>query len=283
VLDTSYSLGVDIFALSTAGPNVAFGDENGNLRLIDSLGKILETPVKHLGWINSISNNGNLLLVNGSDGEITLFDVADNNIKQKFKVSDETIKQSDFLSDSVAVVLSDDLLLLNIKDGKIIRTFPSKKTISCMSLIPGRNQVILGFTDGSVTIFDLNTSQTVKQLIKHKNKITALAISKDRRQFISGDAVGVSTLWQLTDYTMKKSFKTNDYEISSIAFSDNNKYFVTAGWDKNVKVWNRTNFKLEVNINLHTNIVTAILFHRDKFFTASYDNKIMVWNDGFSR
>ena len=279
VLDTIYKLGLDVFALSVAGTNVAFGDEDGNLCLIDSSGTILKTSVKHSGWINSISNKGNLLLVNGSDGSITLFDIANNNIKQNFKVSDETIKQSDFVSDSTVVVLSDNLFLLDIKNNKIIKTFPFAKTPSCMSLITGKKQVILGFTDGSITIFDLNTSKTINRLLKHKDKITALTISKDRRQLLSGDTQGISTLWQLNDYTIKKSFKTNDYEISSIAFSDNGKYFVTAGWDKNAKVWNRTNFKLEVNINLHKNIVSAILFHNNKFFTASYDNTIMVWHD----
>jgi WD40 repeat protein len=277
-LDTTYRLGLDILALAPAGSNIAFGDENGNIYLIDSLHNILETPVKHTGWINSISNKGDSLLVNGSDGCITIFDVATNSVKQKIKVSDETIKQSDFISDSILLVLSDNLSLLNTKSGKITRTFPFTRDISCMALIPDRQRVILGFTDGSITIFDINTSKSITRLLKHKNKITAFAISKDRRQLLSGDATGIVTLWQLSDYSMKKSFQANDNEISSIAFSDDTKYFITAGWDKNIKVWNRTNFKLELNITAHTNIVSAILFHKDKLFTASYDNTIKVWN-----
>lgn len=279
VLDTTYRLGLDIFALAPAKSSVAFGDENGNLYLIDSLGRIIETEVKHMGWINSITNKGDLLLINGSDGFITLFDIASSSIKQQFKVLDETIKQSDFISDSILIVLSDNLFLFNINSSKITRTFPFKKTLSCMALMPGKKQVVLGFTDGSITVFDINTSKSVKQLTKHKNKITALAFSQDKKQLISGDIKGFSTVWQLVNYTVKKSFQSNDDEISSIVFSDNSKYFITAGWDKNIKVWNRIDLKLELNINLHKNIVTAILFHNDKFFTASYDNTIMVWND----
>ena len=277
-LDTTYRLGLDILALASAGSNVAFGDENGNLCLIDSLGKIVETSVKHTGWINSISSKGDSLLVNGSDGCITIFDIADHSVKQKIKISDETIKQSDFIADSILIVLSDNLSLLNTNSGKITKTFPFTREISCMALIPGRQRVILGFTDGSITIFDINTSKSITRLLKHKNKITAFAISKDRRQLLSGDATGIATLWQLSDYNMKKSFKANGDEISSIVFSDNAKYFITAGWDKNIKVWNRANFKLELNITAHINIVSAILFHKDKFFTASYDNTIKVWN-----
>lgn len=281
-LDTSYSMGLDVFTLSPADSNIAFGDENGNLYLINSSGNITETPVKHTGWINSINNKGDSLLVNGSDGYITLFNINDNSIEAKFKISDETVKQSAFISDSILIVLSDNLSLFNTNSGKTQKIFPFTKTISCMALIPGKKQVLLGFTDGSITVFDINTSKPVQQLIKHKKKITAFAISQDRKHLVSGDATGVSTFWQLSNYTMRKSFQTHSNEISSIAFSPNGKYFVTAGWDKAIKVWNRTDFKLELNINIHRNIVTAILFHNNKFFTASYDNTIKVWND-FSR
>jgi WD40 repeat protein len=281
-LDTTYRLGLDIFALSPAGSNTAFGDEDGNLYLINSLGNIAETPVKHTGWINSISSKGDSLLINGSDGYITLFNISDNSIEAKFKIADGTIKQSAFISDSILIVLSDNLSLFNTSSGEIQKMFPFTKTISCMTLIPGKKQVVLGFTDGSITVFDINTSKPVKQLSKHKNKVTAFAISQDRKYLVSGDVAGISTFWQLSNYAMRKSFRTNDGEINSIAFSPNGKYFVTAGWDKAIKVWNRTDFKLEFNINIHRNIVTAILFHNNKFFTASYDNTIKVWDD-FSR
>ena len=280
-LDTTYNHGADVYELMQAGDYAAFGDENGEVFLIDRSGKISKTPIKHSGWVNSLSYNSTkkVLVSGGSDGILSVLDITTNTVMKTIPVCTETITQIEFISDSVLLATSDKLYMVSIEKGMIINTFSEAKQITSLIVDKDKKTALLGLEDGKISVFDINKFKSTKQLIKHNKRVTAFSISGDGKEFVSGDAGGTFIVWQLKDFKTLKSIKAHTDQISSIAFSEDNQYIVTAGWDKNIFVWNRKNYKIDLNINAHKNIVSSILFNNHKFFSASFDNTIKVWSN----
>jgi len=280
-LDTTYKLGADIYALSQAGDYTAFGDENGDLFVIDKSGAVYKTAVKHTGWINSLSYNSskNILASGGSDGLVSIYSISEKQQIKTVRISNETIKQLQFISDSLLLAAADKLYLINIETGKILNDFTEQNKITALCITPDKKTALLGLADGKISVFDIDKFKRTKQIIKHTKEITALVFSNDGKDFVSGDKNGTFVIWQAKTYKALKSLKAHSDEIGSILFSNDNKYIVTAGWDKNIFVWNRTSFKLELNINAHKNIVSSILFNNGKFYSASFDNTIKAWSN----
>ena len=280
-LDTTYNHGADVYALAQAGDYVAFGDENGEISLIDKAGKIIKTPVKHSGWINTICyNSANKTLVSGgSDGRLTILDVTKNIIVKTIQLTSESIIKIEFVSDSLLLAASDKLYLVSVEKGISIKSFTDTKRITSFVVDNEKKSAYLGLEDGKISVFDLVKFKSVRQITNHKKKVSAFTISEDGKYLVSGDASGTFVVWELKGFKVVKSIKAHSDEISSISFSNDNKYIVTAGWDKNIYMWNRNNYKIDLNINAHKNIVTSILFNKKQLFTASFDNNIKVWSN----
>jgi WD40 repeat protein len=280
-LDTTYNHGADVYVLLKTGDYTAFGDENGGVYLIDSAGEITKTPIKHNGWINTLCYipEKKILVSGGSDGILSVLDITTNSIEKTIQLSQETITKIEFISDSVLLVTSDRLFLVNIDHGVISNSFSIAHRIVSLTIDEDKKSAYLGLDNGNISVFDVIKFKSGKQLTAHKKKVTALCLSGDRKNLISGDEGGTFTVWQLKDYKILKSAKCHADAISSIVCSDDNKYIVTAGWDKNIFIWNRNNYKLDLNVNAHKNIVTSVLFNNHKFLTASFDNTIKVWSN----
>jgi WD40 repeat protein len=280
-LDTSYNHGSDVYVLVSADGYIAFGDELGEVTLIDQSGKLIKTPVKHTGWVNAIAYNltKKLLVSGGSDGKLNFLNLESNEIVRTLSISEATISQIRFLSDSQLLVSSDKLYLINVDDGKTINSFSETKQISCFAVDADKKTAYLGFEDGKISVFDINKFKSGKTLIKHQSKVTAIALSNDGKELVSGDNSGTFVIWETKNFKPKKMLKAHSDVLSSIAFSEDNKYLVTAGYDKNVFVWNRKDYKLELNVNAHINIVTSVLFANGKFVTAGFDNTIKIWKN----
>jgi WD40 repeat protein len=280
-LDTTYEHGADVYVLIQAGDYNAFGDENGEVCLIDSAGEITKTPIKHNGWINTLCYGSvkKVLVAGGSDGILSILDIATNSIEKIIPVTAETITKIEFISDSVLLVASDKLYLVNIEKETISKNYSTTNRITSLTIDKSKKSAYLGFDNGNISVFDVDKFTSGKQLITHKKKVTALCLSCDGKYLVSGDEGGIFTIWQLKGYKILKSIKGHTDEISSIAFSNDNKYIITAGWDKNIFIWDRNNYKLDLNVNAHKNIVTSVLFSNHKFLTASFDNTIKVWSN----
>ena len=280
-LDTSYNHGKDIYALASAGNNLAFGDENGDLFLINSNLNVLNIATGISLWVNCLAvNSSNSILVAGcSEGDLYFHNITNNSEIKRLKLTKAAIKAVKFLSDSAILAASDKLYLININSGNVIKSFDFGIKILSLEIENSAKTVYVGLEDGKIMIFDAVKFKPLKNLTKHKRGVTAISISEDKKELITGDASGLVYVWTLKSGKAVKSISAHIDEISSLLFSPDKKYIITAGWDKNIFIWDRKKYILELNINAHKNIVTSVIFWNGKLVTAGYDNNIKIWSN----
>lgn len=279
-LDTTYSFSSDIFVLLSDNDDLYIGDGDGKVYNVNSKRVLTELNIKHNGWISTIDINksNNILASGSSSGDIIFYNINTNEITKKISFSQKTINNLKFVNDSLILIVVDSVYLLNINNEKILKKFFNTSKITAFNKIETSNTILLGTANGDVLFFNPVSFKVTKKTNNQKSKVTSITNFQNKEVAI-GYENGAISLLSLKNYKPIKLIKSHNDIVSGLAFTPDGKYLVSAGWDKNIFVWNRNNYKLELNINAHKNIVSAINFWNNKLVTASFDNSIKIWNN----
>jgi len=279
-LDTTYSLSSDIIVLLSDNDNLYIGDGDGKIYNVNSKKVLSELNIKHNGWINTLDINRtkNILASGSSSGDILFYDINTNETIQKISFSNKCINNLKFVNDSLVLIVVDSVYLLNINNQRVLKKYYNTARITSLNRIENTNTILFGTFGGDILIFDPKTFKVTKKISSQKSKVTSITNFQNRDLAI-GYENGTISIISLKGYKPIKLLKGHYDVVSGLAFSPDGKYLVSSGWDKNIFVWNMGNYKLELNINAHRNIVSAITFWKNKLVTASFDNSIKLWNN----
>lgn len=130
----------------------------------------------------------------------------------------------------------------------------------------------------SIKFTDFNT---VKEVIKPKEKITTIALSPDGKRLAGTGASGSLYIWDLTNnYAEKVAFK-NPSPLTTVAFSQDNSRRIIVGDNMGqVKVFTEDSNLPHRTLSGHTAHIEQIVFNNAATFlaTTSRDGKVRLWN-----
>lgn len=198
--------------------------------------------------IFDIAVNGNVVLVAGGDGVVSVVDLAHMRVVTTLRHSSQSAR--------------------------------------CMALRPGANEVAVGYSDQRIRVFDLETFALKKEYEAHTNSVFSLRYSMDGSLLLSGSRDARLKAWNAEkDYVLDREVVAHLFAINDIRFSPDGKHFVTCSMDKSVKVWRTEDLTLLKVIDKarhagHGTSVNKVLWSpvTHQVVSASDDRTISVWD-----
>ncbi|SMF12266.1 hypothetical protein SAMN02745866_00767 [Alteromonadaceae bacterium Bs31] len=155
-----------------------------------------------LAVIGSINHGGSLWRI---QSEERLFNW--NHRKGEFS----TIVAADFSSDGRWALTADPaaLVLWNTQSGEGTRYWNAPGEILDAELGPGANTALLGLSDHSAVLFDIQKGG-IKQTLRHGNRVRSVDMTEDGRLALTGSEDYTATSWDLNSGKMIASLKHED-------------------------------------------------------------------------
>ncbi|HCM76758.1 MAG TPA: hypothetical protein DIS90_10275 [Cytophagales bacterium] len=161
----------------------------------------------------------------------------------------------------------------------------SEKSARSMTIHKQRNELIVGYSDNFIRVFDLWDHRMKQEWKAHNNSVFSVALSGDERYLITGSRDAHLKVWDTTlGYALVEDIVAHMYTINHIAFSPNSKHFVTCSMDKSIKVWDSEEFRLLKVIDKarhagHGTSVNKLLWtsFNNQLVSASDDRALSIW------
>lgn len=162
----------------------------------------------------------------------------------------------------------------------------SEKSLRTLQLFPDRAEIVAGFSDNTIKVFNLNTYSLQQEIEAHKNSVFTLTYSPDFKYLLSGSRDAHLNIWRSREgkgYEKEGSIVAHMYAINHIAYSPDGRYFASCSMDKSVKLWDAASFSLLKVIDRarhagHGTSVNRLLWMDAKtLLSASDDKTISAW------
>jgi len=159
--------------------------EDGSMAIIGS--------IHHGGSLWKLNSQERLYNWNHSDGETT------------------TVVAADFSSDGFWSLTADPatLVLWDTRTGEGTRFWRAPGEILDAVLGPGGNTALLGLSDHSAVLFDIQRGG-IRQTLKHSNRVRSVDLSQDGQLALTGSEDYTAALWDLRSGKVITRFKHND-------------------------------------------------------------------------
>jgi WD40 repeat protein len=239
--------GVQAITISHSGDSVAIGNEDDIMRVLNVSNGNERQYIDLRAEANIVAFNpkGNLLATGGNKTQNYLGEELGTEL-QIWKLNDgKRIAQLAHEYEVVGAVFSssgDQLVsadLHSIKtwavlEGRKIASIDVKSGIRSMVLNTAENQVATANWDGTVRVFDLNSSKEVI-LFAHEDLVNSVAFSFKGDAIATGGKDGVVRIWDLT--TGKEIVRlSHGTEITAVAFQPRTDQLITVG-GKEAIIW----------------------------------------------
>ena len=237
------------------------------------------------------------------DHVFKLFDVKTGHILRTFEPDYDSMIESVAYSPNgkfLAISYGNTLKILDVRSGKVHKTIsvhshttnktshdyrstsvkfsPDNKRIVTVS---GGFEALEGPIYGEVKLWDVKTGKLALELASENEFIWDVDFSPNGYWLASGSANGVARVWDLQTKKPVAVLSQNEGAINSLTFTANGIKLIISGEDKLVRVWNTQGWKLDRQLEGHTDRVLSVVVYQDKIISAgSGDHTIRIWEMG---
>jgi WD40 repeat protein len=181
-------------------------------------------------------------------------------------------------------------------DGKLLEwACPSfgDSTIFCngvsvfdIALSPDGNTLAIGGYNNIVTLWDVNTGQTLRTLTLSADtgSVNPVTFSPDGKYLAFPGAIADMNqpirLWDIATKDGLIKFSSEGYlNANALAFSPDGKLLASGDWDGTVYLWDVSSGKVLRPLKGHTDMILSLAFSPDGKWLASgsYDNSVLLW------
>ncbi|XP_062929292.1 guanine nucleotide-binding protein subunit beta-like protein 1 isoform X1 [Mobula hypostoma] len=150
-----------------------------------------------------------------------------------------------------------------------------------------RPSILIGYEDGSVTLWDLSEKKMLSRLTCHKEPIMCLDFDPEKVKGISGSSEKVVASWSLDqqqNLKLKNMVKLVNAGIAHTCLRQDKKIVATAGWDHRIRIFGWKNLKPLAVLLYHTASIHCVTFsdHADPcerlMAAGSKDQRISLWS-----
>ncbi|XP_069788706.1 guanine nucleotide-binding protein subunit beta-like protein 1 isoform X2 [Narcine bancroftii] len=149
-----------------------------------------------------------------------------------------------------------------------------------------RPLILIGYEDGSVTLWDLSEKKILSRLTCHKEPIMCLDFDPEKVKGISGSSENNLGFWKLDkqqNLKLQKMVELVNAGIAHACIRQDKKIVATAGWDHRVRVFSWKTLKPLAVLLYHTASIHCVTFSdhaalSERFMAAgSKDQRISLW------
>lgn len=230
----------------------------------------------------------NCLIIGQNYQGIHLLDIESRKEKGSLKLTDaaifsiQTHGQLAFIGTAEGEVIVVALKALQI----VARLQFGVKSARCITVHPNSRELVVGYSDNNIRIFDLDTYKLKKTIPAHKNSVFTVCFSPDFRFLLSAGRDAHLKIWDVgQDYNPVEDIVAHMYAINSICYSPDGRYFATCSMDKSIKIWDAAEFKLLKVIDKarhagHGTSVNKLLWrdYENLLVSGSDDRSISIWD-----
>ena len=141
--------------------------------------------------------------------------------------------------------------------------------------------VVVGYEDGSVALWDLRNMKLIDRNIVHEESVMCMDVNSQTLKGFSGSANETLISWDIKDDKIQTS---NKVTVKNPGFNDvvsraDGKIVVTAGWDSRIRIFGCKKFKPLAILSYHKESVNCVSFAPNNILACgSKDQHISLWD-----
>jgi WD40 repeat protein len=230
----------------------------------------------------------NLLVVGQNYEGIQLINVSSKKLIGSLKLTPAAIFDIKILDDKIYIGTgAGELIVVKIEPLSILYKIKhTDKSLRSIAIDPLNRQLLAGYSDHNIRIFNLDDHSQYKLINAHKNSVFTMCFSPDYKYLLTAGRDAHLKIWNTNnDYNLQESIVAHMYAINHVEYSPDGKHFVTCSMDKSIKVWDSKSFKLLKVIDIarhagHGTSVNKLLWstYEDFLISCSDDRTISVWD-----
>jgi len=200
---------------------------------------------------------------------------ATSNYKQVYEKQAYTNQKINFLSAGHSLAISDssDVLIVNLKNNKIIKKLKTPDSMITSSFASKSGNRFILSTDMSTQIWDTQSWELLKKFdAKQLSKLSGISPNGDILYFDS-------TLWSLDNYKIIKN-TGDELQPGSYAFSNDSQYFITSE-HRFGAIITHIKDKDDGITTTRINNIDKTKFRSDNNYYVSYNAKFIVEQGGY--
>ena len=141
--------------------------------------------------------------------------------------------------------------------------------------------IVIGYEDGSVALWDLRTLKMVDRVKVHDESVMCMDVNSQILRGFSGSADETLISWDLKDKEIKISNKVTvkNPGFNDIVTRDDGKIVVAAGWDSKIRIFGCKKLKPLAILSYHKESVNCLTFSPNNILACgSKDQHINLWD-----
>ena len=152
-------------------------------------------------------------------------------------------------------------------------------TILALEITPDNKQIVSVYGDNTVRIWDLETGEIIKTIIKYTDLIWSIAITPDSKTLVCGSRDRTIKIIDLATSEIKQTLTRHEAAVWAVAISPDGKILASGSSDNTIILWDLQSGEIIKTLTGHTQDVLSVTFSSDgqKLVSCSRDQKIRIW------
>jgi WD40 repeat protein len=287
---TAFTLGL---AFSQDGERLATASDDGEVGVWEVItGKQL-LSFRLPGWASGVtfSPNGKYLASTHSDMSVKVWDLQQQICAHCYQGATHPSRDHYFSADGQTLFflsVSEELKVWNFQTDAPPRSVPLKghsEALSALAISPEFDWVAIGYEDGMIKVWDLETGTCLQTLVEHSGVIPSMAFGADlndsgARTLISVAGDGTIRFWNLTTGECWRTLREN--VRLTLSLSPSGQVLATGCGDGTIKLWNLQTGELLKMLQGHQAEAFMLAFSpRDPILAScAIDGTLKLWNLG---
>lgn len=155
------------------------------------------------------------------------------------------------------------------------------QSVYAIEFINSNKQLVVGLSNGSVHIFDLELKKEIKHFVQHIKPVFSITGNPFTSQFYVGDADGNFSIWDSTTFELLLYLPLDCGKIRNICISEDGALVVISCQDGTTRVFETLCFNEIITLDSHKGGATVAHFHSldsTILLTGGKDALLKVWD-----
>ena len=280
---------VNTVALTSDGRHALSGSRDATLKIWDTkTGDVLQTLRGHFGPVccAAITPDGRTAISFSEDNTFKLWDFESGELIKTVETAGDLVTTIESNADGTQVVFASVdgfLRVMDLHTGEEVRCLGNDsetKPITCSALIPRLQRALVGFRDGSLSVWDLVTGQVVQKFEEHTKPVTCVDVAPTGSRAVSGSDDTTLVVWDLEMGVVLQTLNGHTDWVKSVSISSDGEYAISASWDQTLILWDLRSGELLRTFEGHSEPVSTVAMSQDARIavSGSLDNTLRLWN-----